>query len=151
VLLLAVSGVFAFWYLNTVTLTGRVVDTKGKALPYVIYGEIYRIRDGYLYTSMSSIGHVSDKGEFKIGNIRYGELCILYYYDVVKGNNTYRFDLLEKCGIVEPFEDRDVGNIVIDIDEALRLTPFEELKDSQEFVVRAKYDDKKRIMLKELL
>jgi len=147
VLLLAGSGAFTFWYLNTVTLTGRVVDTEGKVLPYVIYGEVYRIGDNPLFTFNRS---TDEKGKFKLENVRRGELCISYSYHVAKGNNTYQLNLLEKCAVVEPFEDRDVGDIVIDIDEALRLTIFKELKNSRELIVITHHGEKKKVQLKGL-
>jgi len=147
ILVLAVSGAFAFWYLSTITLTGRVVDTKGKALPYVVYGKVSGNDFSFLHTFS---GSTDEKGKFKLEDVRHGEMCILYSYHVVKGNNTYQLNLLEKCGVVEPFEDRDVGDIVIDIDEALRLTPFKELKDSHELTVLTQYGEKKKIRLKGL-
>ena len=145
-LLLFISGAFAFWYFYTVTLTGRVVDKEGNVLPYVSYGKVHRVLGTY---DWFYIGKVSDKGLFKIENISYGELCIMFSYDVVKGDHTYQLSLLEKCADVDPFEDRDVGDIVIDIDEALRLTPFKELKDSKELIVFSEFQEKKRVIVKE--
>ena len=138
--LVALGGVFVFWYFNTVTLTGRIVDTKGNILSDVIYSKVYA---GGVYR----LGQVDATGRFTIANVSRGELCILFSFDVAKGENTYQLNLLEKCAEVEPFEDRNVGDIVINIDEAIRLTLFDDLKNSKELAIYTKYREKKKIIL----
>lgn len=123
--LLLALGVFIVWYFNTVTLTGRVVDLKGKPLPHVSFNKIYKIGDVHL---SGFIEPVSEDGTFKAEDVKYGTLCILFFHNVVLGDTTYRLNLLEKCSEVIPFKSRSVGDVVINIGEALRQSPFDEVR-----------------------